>query len=106
MERPLACGCTTGECNGPTCGLVVSTTAHDHNVTDHHTVEQDSGDCVETQVAPKAQHPYKSSGPGHGCLLNRQHPDHDLPIANDGQYGDEIAQEAIVEGISPQQTVK
>ena len=66
MERPLACGCTTGECDGLTCGFVVTTTAHDHNMTDHHTVEQDSGVCVETQVAPKAHHPYKSSGPGHG----------------------------------------
>ena len=106
MERPLACGCTTGECDGLTCGFVVTTTAHDHNMTDHHTVEQDSGVCVDTQVAPKAHHPNKSSGPEHGCLLNRQHPDHDQPIVNDGQYGDGIAQEARVERLSPQQTVE
>ena len=58
------------------------------------------------QEAPKAHLSNKSSGPGHGCLLNRQHPDHDLPIANDGQYGDGTAQKARVERKSPQQTVE
>ena len=32
--------------------------------------------------------------------------DHDQPIAIDCQYGDEVAQEARVEGISPQRTVE
>ena len=49
MERQLACGCTTRECDGLTCGSVVSTTAHDHNLTDRYTVEQGSGDCVESR---------------------------------------------------------
>ena len=58
------------------------------------------------QEVPKAHLSNKSSGPGHGGLLNRQHPDHDQPIANDGQYGNGIAQEARVERIIPQQTVE
>ena len=53
------------------------------------------------QEVPKAHLSNKSSGPGHDCPLSGQHPDHDQPIANDGQYGDGVAQEAIVEGISP-----
>ena len=68
--------------------LVVITTAHDHNVTDHHIVEQDSGDCVETQVTPKAHHPNEPSGPEHGVFLNGQHPINTKPIANGSQYDD------------------
>ena len=88
MERPQTCGCTTCECDGLTCGAVVSTTAHGHGVADCHTMKSDSGDCIEMQVAPKAHHPNKSSGLGHGCPPNRQHPSKNEPIANDWQYDD------------------
>ena len=98
-ERPPPCGCTTSECNGLTCGSVVSKTAQDHDIINHHIAEQDSGDWITMEEAPKAQLSNKSSGTGHGCPLSGQHPDHDQPIANDGQYGVEIAQEARVEGI-------
>ena len=67
---------------------VVSTTAHGHDVADRHTMEPDSGDCIEMQVAPKAHHPDKSSGLGHGCPPNGQHPSENEPIANDWQYDD------------------
>ena len=60
---------------------------------------------MTTKEVPKAHHSNKSSGPGHGFPLSEQHPDNNEQIANDCQYGDEIAQEARVEGISPQQTV-
>ena len=96
LERPPPCGCTTSDCDGLACGSVISTTAQDHNMTNHHISDQDSGDCITMQEAPKAHHPNKSSRTGHGCLLNRQHLDHDQPIANDGQYEDGIAQEARV----------
>ena len=59
MESPLTCGCTTSECDGLACGLVVSTTAHGHGVDDRHTMKSDSGKCVEMQVAPKVHHPNK-----------------------------------------------
>ena len=81
LERPPPCGCTTSECDGITCGSVVSTTAQDHNLTNHH---QDPGDCITMQEAPKTHLSNKPSGPGHGCRLNRQHPEHDRLIANDG----------------------
>ena len=74
-------------------------------MTNHHITEQDPGYYITMQEAPKAHLSNKSSEPGHVCLFNRQQPDHDQPIANDGQYGDGIAQEARVEGINPQQTV-
>uniref|UniRef100_M4B3K8 Uncharacterized protein n=1 Tax=Hyaloperonospora arabidopsidis (strain Emoy2) TaxID=559515 RepID=M4B3K8_HYAAE len=67
MERPLTCGCTTSECDGLACGSVVSTTTHGHDVADCHTMEPDSRDCIEMQVAKKAHRLNKSSGLGHGC---------------------------------------
>uniref|UniRef100_M4B4E4 Uncharacterized protein n=1 Tax=Hyaloperonospora arabidopsidis (strain Emoy2) TaxID=559515 RepID=M4B4E4_HYAAE len=70
MERPLTCGCTTGECDGLACCSVVSTTAHGHGVADRHAMKPDSGDCIKMQVAPKAHHPNKSSGLVHGCPPN------------------------------------
>ena len=70
IERPLTCGCNTSECDGLACGSVVSTTAHGHGVTDHHTMKPDSGDCIEMQVAPNAHYPNKSSGLVRGCLPN------------------------------------
>ena len=86
MERPLTCGCTASECDGLACGSVVSTTAHGHGVADLHTMKSDSGDCIEMQIAPKAHHPNKSSGLGHGGPPNGQHPSDNEPIANDRQY--------------------
>ena len=106
LDRPPSCGCSKSECDGLTSGLVVSTTAQDRNVTKHHTVEQVPGDCVDTKEASKAHHPNKSSGPGHGCPLSEQHPDHNQPIANDGQYEGELSQEDRVEGISPRHTME
>ena len=41
LERSQACECSTSECDGLTCGSVVSTTAQDLSVTDSHTVEQE-----------------------------------------------------------------
>ena len=101
MERPLTCGCTTSKCDGCTCGSVVSTTAHGHGVADRHTMKPDSGDCIEMQVVLKTHHPNKSRELGHDCPISGQHPDNNQSIANNCQYGDEIAQEASVEGISP-----
>ena len=53
LERPQACGCPTSECDGLTCGTVVSTTAQDLSVVSHYTEEQASDDCAEAQVASK-----------------------------------------------------
>ena len=39
LERPQACGCPTSECDGLTCGTVVSTTAQDLSVVSHYTEE-------------------------------------------------------------------
>ena len=70
LERPPPCGCTTSDCDGLTCGAVVSTTAQDRNVTDHHTMEQVPGDCIATQEAPKAHRLNKSRADrGTGVLL-------------------------------------
>ena len=41
LERSQARECSTSECDGLTCGSVVSTTAQDLSVTDSHTVEQE-----------------------------------------------------------------
>uniref|UniRef100_M4BJM7 Uncharacterized protein n=1 Tax=Hyaloperonospora arabidopsidis (strain Emoy2) TaxID=559515 RepID=M4BJM7_HYAAE len=88
MERLLTCECTTSECDSLACGSVVSTTVHGHGVADHYAMKSDSGDCIEMQVAPKAHHPNKSSGLGHGCPPNEQHPSEIEPIANYWQYDD------------------
>ena len=64
MERPLTCGCTASECDGLTCGSVVSTTARGHSVPGCHTMKPDSGACIGMQVAPKVHHPSESSGSG------------------------------------------
>ena len=62
LERPKACGCTTSECDGLTCGTVVSTTAQDHSVMTNHTVEEAAGGRADAQAAPEVHH---SSGPEH-----------------------------------------
>ena len=56
LERPQACGCTPSECDGLTCGTVVSMTAQDHSVKTNHTVEEDAGVCADAQAAPKVHH--------------------------------------------------
>uniref|UniRef100_A0AAV1UB66 Polyprotein n=1 Tax=Peronospora matthiolae TaxID=2874970 RepID=A0AAV1UB66_9STRA len=63
LERPQACGCTTSECDGLTCGTVVITTAQDHSVEVHYNMEPSSGACVKTQDVPKLHHSKISSGP-------------------------------------------
>ena len=87
LERPQACGCTASECDGLTCGSVVRTTAQDHSVADHYTVEQAPGGCTEVQAAPKVHHSNKSSGPGHGCMPSGQHLRKKKPVAIKGQHG-------------------
>ncbi|CAI5745401.1 unnamed protein product [Peronospora destructor] len=87
LERPQACGCSASECDGLTCGTVVSTTAQDHSVVDHYTVEQAPGGCTEVQAAPKVHHSNKSSGPGHGCMPSGQHLRRKKPVAPKGQHG-------------------
>ncbi|CAI5703143.1 unnamed protein product [Peronospora effusa] len=73
LERSQACECTTSECDGLTCGSVVSTTAQELSVTDSHAVEQAAGGCAQAQAAPKVHHSNKSSGPGHECSPRGQH---------------------------------
>ena len=88
MERPLTCGCTASECDGLTCGSVVSTTAHGHGGDYCNTMKPDSGDCIEMQAASKVYHPSKSSGLGHGCSRKSQAPSKHEVIANDWQCDD------------------
>ena len=45
LERPQACGGPTSECDGLSCGTVVSTTAQEDSVEDCYTVEQAAGGC-------------------------------------------------------------
>ena len=73
LERSQARECSTSECDGLTCGSVVSTTAQDLSVTDSHTVEQAAGGCAQAQAAPKVHHSNKPSGPGHECSPRGQH---------------------------------
>ena len=40
LDRPQACGCTSIEYDGLTCGTVVTTTAQGHSETTNHTVEE------------------------------------------------------------------
>ena len=88
LERPQACGCTASECDGLTCGTVVSTTAQDHSVTTNHTVEKAAGGCADAQAAPKVHHSNKSSGSVHGCTPSGRHPSKNKPVAQTGQHDD------------------
>ena len=88
LELPPPCRCTTSEYDGVAYGSVVSTTAQDRNLTNHHSVEKVPGDCIETQEVPKVHHSNKSSRPGHGCILNEQHPESNQPITNNWQCED------------------
>ena len=87
LERPQACGCTTSECDGLTCGTVVSTTAQDHSVITNHNVESAAGGCVNAQAAPKVHHSKRSSGLGHECTLSGRH-SRSIPVAQKGQHDD------------------
>ena len=75
--------------------------ARDRNVTNHRIVDQVPGDCTANQEAPEAHHSNKSSGPGHVCPLSGQHLENNQQIANNCQYGNEVAKENRVEGIFP-----
>uniref|UniRef100_A0AAV1T2G8 CCHC-type domain-containing protein n=1 Tax=Peronospora matthiolae TaxID=2874970 RepID=A0AAV1T2G8_9STRA len=86
LERPQACGCTTSECDGLTCGTVVSTITRVHSVEGHYTVESNSGTCVETQAAPKVHHSKRSSGLEHGCTPRRVHPRREISVVQDEQH--------------------
>ena len=87
LERSQARECSTSECDGLTCGSVVSTTAQDLSVTDSHTVEQAAGGCAQAQAAPKVHHSNKSSGPGHECSPRGQHSQKSKPVAQKRQHG-------------------
>ena len=56
LERPQACGCPTSECDGVTCGSVISMTAQDLSVKAQHTVELDTNGCAQVQTALKFDH--------------------------------------------------
>ncbi|CAI5710959.1 unnamed protein product [Peronospora effusa] len=86
LERSQACECTTSECDGLTCGSVVSTTAQELSVTDSHAVEQAAGGCAQAQAAPKVHHSNKSSGPGHECSPRGQHSPKSKPVAQKRQH--------------------
>ena len=88
LELPQACGCTASECDRLTCGTVVSTTAQDHSVTTHHTVEEAAGGCADAQAVSKVHHSNKSSGSGHGCTSSGRHPRKNKPVAHTGQHDD------------------
>uniref|UniRef100_A0AAV1VFX5 Reverse transcriptase domain-containing protein n=1 Tax=Peronospora matthiolae TaxID=2874970 RepID=A0AAV1VFX5_9STRA len=81
LERPQACGCTTSECDGLTCGTVVSTTAQNLSVPNGYTSEQSSGGCEETQAAPKVHHSNKSGGLGQRCIPSGEHLEEKQSIA-------------------------
>ena len=101
LERPQACGCTASECDGLTCGKVVSTTAQDHSVTTNHTVEEAAGGCADAQAAPKLHHSNKSSGSGYGCTPSGRHPVIKKTLASTRQHNDRrSAGESIVEDIA------
>ena len=74
MDRLQACGCTASECDGLTCGTIVSMTAQDLGVPDHYTVEQDPGGWTEVQSVPKGHLSNKSSRLEQGCMPRGQRP--------------------------------
>ena len=87
LERPQACGCPTSECDGLTCGTVVSTTAQDHGGISNPTVELAAGGCAKTQAAPKVHHSNKSSGLRQECTPSGRHSS-SIPVAQKGQHDD------------------
>ena len=87
LECSQACGCPTSECDGLTCGTVVSTTAQDHGGISNPTVELAAGGCAKAQAAPKVHHSNKSSGLRHECTPSGQH-SRKKPVAQKGQHED------------------
>ena len=87
LERPQACECTTSECDGLTCGTVVSMTAQDHSGTTRSTVELAAGGCAKTRAAPKVHHSNNLSGLRHECTSSGRH-SRKLPVAQKGQHDD------------------
>ena len=83
LERPQACKCTTSECDGLTCGTVVSTTAQDHSVIMNHIVESAAGGCANSQAAPKVHHSNKSSGLRDERMPSQRH-SRKIPVAQKG----------------------
>ena len=57
-------------------------------MTNHKTRNQDPGDCLETEEAPKDHHSNKSIRPGHGCLPHVPYPVNNQPVVNNWQYDD------------------
>uniref|UniRef100_A0AAV1VN61 Reverse transcriptase n=1 Tax=Peronospora matthiolae TaxID=2874970 RepID=A0AAV1VN61_9STRA len=119
LERPQACGCTTSECDGLTCGTVVSTTAQNLSVPNGYTSEQSSGGYEETQAAPKVHHSNKSGGLGQRCIPSGEHLEEKQSIAqvkrsdNPGSTGESFVEDLAVvvqpqleevKGISPKIT--
>ena len=101
LERPQACGCTVSECDGLTCGTVVSTTARDHSVTTNHIVEEAADGCADAQAALKFHHSNKSSGSVHGCTPSGRHLSKNKPVAHKGQHDDpRLAGDSIVEDLA------
>ena len=102
LEHPQACGCTTSECDGLTCGTVVSMTTQYHSVEGHYTVEPASGDCAETQAAPQVHHSEGPSGLGHGCTPSRLHPRREISVVRDEQHvkAGSTRKESIREGLT------
>ena len=86
LERLQACGYTTSECDGLTCGTVVSMTAQDHSGTTRPTVELAAGGCAKTLAAPKVNHSNKSSGSRHECTPSGRHSSSRIPVAQKGQH--------------------
>ena len=76
-----AYGCTTSGCDGLNYGSCRYYDCTRCNVTNHHTVKQGPGDCIEKQEALKAHYSIESSGLGHGYPNNGQNPENNQPIA-------------------------
>ena len=63
LELLQACEGTASECEGITCGTVVSTTAQNLSVADCYNVEQTPGGCTDVYAGPMVHHSYNSSRP-------------------------------------------
>uniref|UniRef100_M4BYH8 RxLR effector candidate protein n=1 Tax=Hyaloperonospora arabidopsidis (strain Emoy2) TaxID=559515 RepID=M4BYH8_HYAAE len=88
LERRQACGCTAIECDGLTCGTVISTTVQDHSVITNHTVEEGAGGFADAQATPKVYHSNKSSDRDMDLCLSDRHPRKNKPVAHVWQHDD------------------
>ena len=101
LELPQACECTASECDGLTCGTVVSTTAQDHSVTINYTVEEAAGGCADAQAAPKVHHSNSVEWIGTWVTPIGRHPSKNKPVAHTGQHDDpRLTDESIVEDLA------